>query len=198
MTLPELNNKFDKVIDDMQSTPMGNIMVQIGSDALVTIRDRIINTGVDAEGQKYAPYSTRSMLSGCKNMLGSSCEKLIGSKPKRKEQKWVTIQRGGKNVHLFEIPGGYKQFREISGRQTGFVDFSFSGQMWRNIKVVSNNSEHNQGIARIAATTPLANDILAGNTSRRTDILKLSRSEISELSMRFNIGIVQIFHNNGL
>ena len=57
-----------------------------------------------------------------------------GSKQKRRELKWVTLQRGGRNIKLFELPGGYKEFRDIHGRQTDHVDFTFTGKMWGNIK----------------------------------------------------------------
>ena len=198
MTPEDLDNTFNNIIRDIESDGMGRVMVQVGSAALALIRDRVQKTGQDAEGGQYKPYSTKPMLSGCKNMLKGSCEKVIGSKEKRREKKWVTLQSGGKNVHLFEIPGGYKEFREINGRQTGFVDFSFSGRMWANIKVVSDNSEHNAGVARIGTTIAEVNDILEGNTKRRTDILKLSKGELNDLSGMFNLGITQIFHNHGL
>lgn len=215
MTPEQLDQSFNKIISDIQSDEFGKLMVYAASDALVLLRKRIIDSGIDAEGQAYKPYSTKPMLSGCKNMLKGSCDKQIGSKEKRKKKKWVTIggdagfksyldvSGGGrgpglKSVRLFEIPGGYKEFRDINNRQSGFVDFSFSGRMWENIKVVSDNSEHNSGVARIGATTELDKAKLTGNTKRRTDILKLSKGEIDYLSGRFNMGITQIFHNNGL
>jgi hypothetical protein len=70
--------------------------------------------------------------------------------------------------------------------------------MWGSVKIVSDNSEHNGGIVRIGATTELDKKKLEGNTARRGPILKLSQSELSYLSGRFNMGITQIFHNNGL
>lgn len=201
MTPEELNNAFDRVIDDIQADGMGRIMVAIGESALVTIKERIIKSGTDADGQMYRPYSTKPMLSGCKNMLKGSCEKVVGSKEKRRDLKWVTLDKldkSGKKIRLFTIPGGYRQFREINGRQSGFVDFSFSGRMWANIKIKSQNSEHNSGIVRIGATTKEDKDKLSGNTERRADILKLSKSELTDLSGLFGKQLEQIFHNHGL
>ena len=199
MTSQEAINALEKTINDVQSNGLGEIMVKIGSSALVKIRERIIGTGNNAEGAKYPPYSIgkngRGMLSGCKNFIQKdSCENYIKTNP-----KWVMVDRGMPNMRpLFVIPGGYKQFRELNRRQSGFVDFSFSGQMWRNIKVVSNNAEHNHGVVRIAATTDLDKAKLEGNTKRKGDILKLSHDEISLLSDIYKMGLVQIFHNNGL
>ena len=152
------------------------------------------------------------MLAGRSSMTVSAYNNIAGSKEKRKALKWVTIggssglsyivsaggsgmtNEGKGGAKLFELPGGYKQFRDIHGRQTGFVDFSFSNRMWANIKVVSTPSEHNSGIARIAATTPEDEKKLAGNTKRRGHILKLSKSEITYLSERLNMELTQVFH----
>jgi len=197
MTATELNEKFEKTANDMKSDVMGKVMVQIASQALVTIRRRVKETGINAEGQKYIPYSTRPMLSGCKGFLNkTNCP--ATSKAKRKEMKWVTIERNGKNYRLFEIPGGYKEFRELNNLQTSFVDFAFSNRMWSNIKIVSSYAEHSAGVARIAASTPEDKSKLEGNTKHRGDILKLSEAEIKEIVNDFKMNIVQSIHNNGL
>lgn len=202
MTIQELNSKFDNIIKNLHGDKLGEIMAVIGESAVTKIRERILKTGVDAEGQKYTPYSTKPMLSGCSNLNVSVCERLIGSKPKRENKKWVTIdkinKKTGKKIHLFEIPGGYKELRELHGRQTGFVDFAFSGRMWQNIKLIKDQSDLNRGIAIIRATTPEDEKKLAGNTKRRTDILKLSKGELSELSGIFNNRVAQIIHSEGL
>ena len=196
MTLPELDNAFSAIIRDVESEPFGNIMVQIGSSATTLIRERIIKTGETAEGGKYPPYSTKPILSGCKNFIQkASCETFV----KKDDTKWAMIDRGTPQMRpLFIIPGGYKQFRELNQRQTAFVDFAFSDRMWANIKIVSANSEHNQGVVRIGATTDEDKKKLEGNTKRKGDILKLSQSELSELTDIFDIGLTQIFERHGL
>ena len=199
MTFDEYNIKLENVMHSLSSNPNGEIMLKIGEDALVMIRQRILTSGINAEGAKYAPYSNKPMLSGCKNFIqAADCEKLVGSKDKRRNLKWATIQRNGKNYRLFYIPGGYKQFRELQGRQTGFVDFSFSGDMWRDITIVSNTSEHNAGKVKIGAKREENDEKLAGNTKRRGDILKLSTEEIDDLSKTYELELIQIFSNNGL
>lgn len=198
MTSQELIERLDNVVTDIESGEMGKLMVNAAQDALAMIRGRIIGTGENADGEKYDPYSTKPMLISRKSMTVSAYNNIAGSKQKRRDLKWVTIERGGKKISLFELPDGYKQFRELHGRQTGFVDFSFTNRMWQNIKVVSTPSEHNSGIARIAATTPEDEAKLSGNTSRRGHILKLSKSEIKEIGERLNMGVVQIFHKHGL
>ena len=197
MTIPELNQKLDSLVNDITQN-LGTTMVQVGSEALVYVRERVMNSGIDAEGQKYEPYSTRPMLANCSSMTGNACSRIASSKEKRKELKWVTIKRGDKNIRLFELPQGYKQYRELHGKQTGFVDFSFSGRMWSNIKIKSDQSEHNSGIVRIGATTEEDNKKLEGNTKRRGDILKLSKSEIENIKSSFAMNITQSIERAGL
>jgi hypothetical protein len=203
MTPEELDNKFTKIVSDTHSE-FGKLMVQAGEEALTLIRQRVQEKGEDAEGSPFKPYSTSFMLSGCKGFLNQKNCPAVTQKG-RKELKWLTVGRGTSKMRpLFEIPGGYKGFRELNGLQTNHVDFTFSGRMFGNakvkgdIKVTSNNSEHNSGVVRIGATTELEKKKLAGNTERRGPILKLSQSEIKQVSEDFGIGLVQIWHNNGL
>jgi hypothetical protein len=92
----------------------------------------------------------------------------------------------------------YKKFREAKGRQTSFVDFAFTGNMWSNVKVVSSDSEHKKGLARISTTTQDAEDKLSGNTEKKGTILDLNKEEINELSKQMEDALVEIWHKNGL
>ena len=194
MTPEELDRAYTKTLSDMSSQPRGEVMKSLGVVALTLIKQRIQEKGEDAGGQKYKPYSTSPMLANRAGMNVSAYNQIAGSKQKRKDLKWVTID-GHK---LFEVPGGYKQFRELHGRQTGFVDFSFSGRMWANVALISSPADHNSGMAVIGAKNTETNDILEGNTKRRGDILDLSDKEIKELEERYNLGMLKILKQNGL
>lgn len=200
MDINELNQKLDSLVEDVNQN-IGNTMVQIGSEALVYIRDRVMNSGINAEGQKYEPYSTKPMLVGCKGFKNkANCSRVFG-KEKNKDLKWVTLDRTnneGKKIRLAVLDGGYKEFRQLNDLQTGFVDFSFSGRMWANIKIKSDQSEHSNGVVRIGATTEEDNKILEGNTKRRGDILKLSKNEIESIRKSFAVNITQSIERAGL
>lgn len=193
MTLEEYNKNLDGVISDLQSGAHGEIMVRMAMTALSLLRSRVQETGTNAKGAKYKPYSTKAMLVGCKSMNASVCNRFFGKENNKKHQ-WVTVK--GKRLAI--LPGGYKQFRELHGRQTSHVDFSFSNSMWNDINVISNNGQHQQGIAVIGAKQDIEKKKLAGNTARRGDILDLSEKEIDMLKTQYNVGVLQIFRNNGL
>jgi len=209
MTFDELYNPLNAIIRDIKSNAMGNMMVQIGVTATTMIRKRIIETGKNADGGDYGKYSEKPMLVGCKTFKSKDCNKFFNSP----SIEWKSIRKKGitkpaKGQHnkkedywrLAVLEHGYKELREITlgSDKVRFIDFSFSGQMWRNIKVYSSNTEHNQGIVRIGATTPLDQAKLAGNTEKKGPILKLSKEEIKTLSGIAKKELIQIFHNNGL
>jgi len=130
-------------------------------------------------------------------MTQSACNKKTGSKAKRKELKWVTLKRGGKNIRLFELAGGYKEFRELHGRQTNFVDFAFSGRMWADVQVVSGDDEHKLGRARISTLSEEQMKKLAGNTERKGTILDLSTDETNALARIIEKRLTDLWRQQG-
>lgn len=195
MTFPEYDKRLNGVIKDLQSGAHGEVMVKMAISALTFIKERVQETGVNAKGQKFKPYSTTPMLVGCKSFVQkSACQALLGSKPKRKELEWRKVK--GNNLAI--LPGGYKQLRSLQGRQTNHVDFSVTNNMWNDINVISKGTDHQKGIAIIGAKQDIEKKKLAGNTKRRGDILDLNEKEIEDLKLTYNLGVLQIFRNNGL
>ena len=174
----ELSNELNKFAGHIEGSERGNIMIKMASEALALNKLRVTEQGKDSEGSAYKPYSRTPMLASRSGMTNSAYNSIAGSKDKRAGLNWATV----KGHKLFEIPGGYKQFRELHGRQTGFVDFVFTGRMWNNIKLVSNQAELNSGTAVIKPTEDLQKKKLAGNTERRGDILALSKNEEQRLA----------------
>lgn len=191
MTLPELNKNLDKTVKDITGSFQLAMMVDIGVRAKQLIFDRVHGTGVDAKGNKYAPYSTKPTLVGNKTFpFKYASQALLGSKSKRKELEWRTV----KGKHLAILPGGYAKIRQLLHRQIAFVDFSVTQEMWKDINVIksTNNS------VTIGAKGDINKKKLSGNTKRRTDILDLSQKEIDELKKAYGLSILNIFKENGL
>lgn len=192
----EATRRIEFIVDKTVSD-WGNVMLQVAQSANAMIKDRVIKTGQNAEGEQFDPYSTTPMLTNCSQMTAAACNKKTGSKAKRKELKWVTLNRGGKSVRLFELAGGYKEFRELHGRQTGFVDFAFSGKMWANINVVSGDDEHKVGRARISTLSEEEMKKLAGNTERKGEILNLSQEETYTLARYIEKRLTDMWRQQG-
>ena len=197
MTLMEFNKKLGDTVNSVESS-LGDTMVKLGSSALTLIRQRVQETGTNAEGNKYAPYSKKPMLANCTSMTTSACSRVAGSKQKRKELKWVTLKRGGKNIRLFEIKGGYNEFRQLHGRQTDHTDFTFYGKMWGSMQIISTPAEHYSGLVTIGPSTDEEMKKLQGNVNRRGQILDLSNAEITQLTEIFKLSTLKIIRGKGL
>ena len=196
MNADEAIRRIDFIVDKTVSD-WGNVMLEVAQSANTMLKERIISTGQNAEGQQFDHYSTTPMLANCSSMTQSACNKKAGSKAKRKELKWVTLKRGTKNIRLFELAGGYKEYRELHGRQTNFVDFAFSGRMWADVQVVSGDDEHKLGRARISTLSEEQMKKLAGNTERKGTILDLSTDETHSLARMIEKRLTQMWREQG-
>lgn len=205
MTLSEYNNKLEQTSRDIQNR-IGETIVELGTEALTLIKKRVQETGKNAEGQAFVSpsdgntYSHNPMLVGCKSMNADVCKSFFG-KEKNKQLSWVTLDRTnnqGKKIRLAVLEGGYDKFRKLHGRQTNFVDFTFSGDMWNDIKIISKKTEHNTGTIVIGAEKEEEKKKLEGNTKREGTILDLSDSEIETLKHDFKLKTLYIIRNNGI
>jgi hypothetical protein len=185
ITFLQLSKNLEGFAGYLEGPEHGNIMVQMASEALALNKMRVQEKGEGSNGEKYKPYSKKPMLANRSGMTQSAYSSIAGSKKKRQDLDWVTV----KGHKLFELPNGYKQFRELHGRQTTFVDFTLSGRMWNNIRLVSDRSELNSGVAVIKATEELQKKKLAGNTERRGEILGLSKKEEERLSDIYSVWV---------
>lgn len=185
ITFLQLSKELQGFAGYLEGPEHGNIMVKMASEALTLNKQRVQESGKNAKGESFDKYSIKPMLSGSKNMTRSAFSSIAGSKKKRAKLDWVKV----KGHSLFIIPGGYKQFRELHGRQSAFVDFTMSGRMWNNVKLVSDRAELNSGVAVIKATEDLQKKKLAGNTERRGEILGLSKEEEQRLSDIYEVWI---------
>lgn len=203
MTFDELDNKFEDIKNKITAGAGvpggGDFMVKLGNDALAMIKRRIQESGEDAEGGKFDPYSTDKMYVGAKQMNASVASSFFGPQNNKKHD-WVTIKRTyktgpkqGKKIRLAVLEGGYKKFRELHGRQTGYVDFTFSGAMWGGITIISTSVEHNAGIVRIGSYLDEVKHILKGNAEKRGPILKLNREELGILTDIYKDRVKQFF-----
>lgn len=213
MIIEEYNQKFSKSIQELQARALGDIMGRVATQALTLIKDRVIETGKDAEGKDFPKYSTKPMLVGNKSFPKKEVgKKLFGTKEARKKLEWRTLGGGsyermlsasagtgsGDLKRLAILQGGYKEWRQLMGAQVNHVDFSVSNQMWNDINVISKKSDHDKGIAIIGAKDESEKKKLAGNTARRGDILDLSQKEIDDLMNTFHLDTLKVFKENGI
>jgi len=195
MTEKEAVEKLNCVANETVNS-MAGLMLGVASSAATLIKKRIKDTGTNAEGQAFAPYSTNPMKAwynkeSAKSTLTDNAYALAKQRYKRKRPS-------KKPLVSFTLQQGYKEYRELHGHQTAFVDFAFSGNLWSNVQVISSDAEHSQGTARISAMGDNYRKILSGNTERKGVILDLNDKEVEELNKQVEKWITGIFHNCGL
>lgn len=194
MKMSDFINQLDMAVRELDQQ-QGNMLLELATIATADIKDRVIEQGRRADGRKFASpnnptgYSRKPMLANHTGFWNKSgAERIAGSKSKRRDLKWVTIQRGGRNIKLFELEGGYEQFRELQGRRVDIVNFSLSGRMWANTNIKSASKNK----VTIGGLTKETNDKLEGNTKRFGKILDLSETEVRRLKNDYVGSIVQI------
>ena len=194
MTLEEVTERMANVIADLQGEPYGNVMVQVASDALYLIKDRVINRGEDPNEKKLRGYSVNPMLTSKSQMTLSAYNKIAGSRQKKAALTWVV--KDGRT--FFVLPFGYRQFRDLHGRQTRHVDYTFSGRMWNNIKLQRDRSNPNAGMVIVGASTPEERAKIENLIGLRGVFLRPSKPDIEVLKQTFSTGVMNIFKKNGL
>lgn len=98
------------------------IYVRNGNALLASIKNRIQREGRDSSGSKMKPYSTTPRYFVKDQFVKKSAFKAIGKTGKRKFNS-------GKSYEAIYLKNGYKEFREIQGRQTQYRDLTLSGDM---------------------------------------------------------------------
>lgn len=102
---------------------------------------RIHNEGKDVNEAPIGKYSTKTTLIGSSSFINKgTVDKVFGSR-KSKDLKWRTLQRGGKNVHLALLSGGYKKIRELDGYETSKVNLQRTGRLLKDYAVNSEGKD---------------------------------------------------------
>lgn len=200
MNIDDLNISINNVINDTQSR-LSQTMYQNAALALGLVSQRVINKGVAADGSRFGNYSTKKMLIGydSKGPSAKVYRKLASSKTKRAGLNWVTVKHAGKTIRLFELEGGYKQFRIHYGAQTSHVDFFLTGRMWNNIKVKSVVQSSDTITAIIGPSEISEQKKLEGNSDRfGKQILDLSIQEEQSIINNIKNDVVSLFKKYGL
>lgn len=110
---------------------------------------RIFTEGLTSSGSPIGQYSTKTMLATKSQFAIESKFKptLIKSKKGKSHPLFIKFPKASKAVPVMVIPGGYKEFRSLNGRQNSKVDLVFIGNLRRDtVKIIRRNqSEYNTG-----------------------------------------------------
>ena len=149
-------------------------MLIIAKDTLASVKSRVINQGIRADGARFSPYSTK--LTKVTNFQNAESR---GANDYNNLLKAVTSKKKG--VGGFFV--SYKHWREANRLQTNHKDFSFTSRMWKSIRPVVVQNNGNGIIVEIKSNTDDEQKKLNDN-SKREGISLLALNKIEELNVR--------------
>tara|TARA_R100001530_G_C4292991_1_gene148510 strand:- start:293 stop:871 length:579 start_codon:yes stop_codon:yes gene_type:complete len=131
--------KLSKKFNRLSKTETDKIARTAAFTLQANIANRVFQDGIATNGTGIGSYSTKDILIGAKSFITKEgANKIFGSKPKRKKQKWVT--KNGK--HLVVLPGGYAKLRQLQGRQSSKVDLHLSGKLLNEWKIAGRKNQY--------------------------------------------------------
>ena len=180
MNLTELQRKIDalpgEIVDQI-------LLTRVGLKGVAIIRKR-------TEGGQFLPGSSPNAENYSTTPMplpyGALRNKLSGRKAKEAGFKVFTSKSGRVWIVL---PGGYKQYRQLYGKQTDRVTLSWSGRMLRNLKLLS-TSQSGQSAESVvgfddadsARIAGYHNELGAGKSRKKHVFIGFNDSEISDLT----------------
>ena len=200
MTPEEAEKRVQKLLQMINTDFPTFIKERTAMNAVEYIERRVQTTGKNYLGNSFKPYSTKPILtSGTTAKSKAIWNQLASSKASRRDLDWVTIKRRGKNVHLFELKGGYKEMRRRETLQTGYKDFWFTSMMWRGFGVKRVTKNKNSMIITIGAKNSESQKKIDANSRREgVNIINISDQELEKLAKQIDQQIQKYINKVGL
>jgi len=199
MTIEEFNKRLSKFEKDViKKLPDQFIKAKAGFDVAATVSERVVQKSVSGDGSHFSAYSTRPMLtSGTTAKSKRVWNEKAGTKEKRSKLRWATIKSGGKNVHLFELSGGYAEMRRLEGFSNRYKNFWFTTEMWRMFGL-KQATKSTQGFKLVfGGKNADAQKKMDENSAREgKNILDMTSGEVQQISDRTSVWVDKMLKNN--
>ena len=208
MTPEEASRRFQKLVQMVNTDLALYIKDTVAHNASAAVALRVQETGKDFRGNSFKPYSTKPILTSGTTSKGKAIWNKMGSGAKDRDLgysvrgrglRWVTIKRQGKNIHLFELSGGYKQMRRLETLQTAYKDFSFSAMMWNHYGVKRTIKKAGEIEIIIGGKTQDSQDKIDWNSKREgVEIINISDQELEKLAKQIDQHLQKLINKAGL
>lgn len=123
-----------KITDKIRSLKVADVVVfPVATVMLDKMRQRLFQQGVSGDGNKTGNYSTTPMYASKSAFIGG------GFSPRGKNAKKTAtgkLAKGSKNKSdgtgrkSMYLSGGYKELRQVQGKETSFVNLQYSGLLF--------------------------------------------------------------------
>ena len=156
MSFLDLAARLKLVIEELNSTREQESIL-IGKETIALVRLRVQNSKKNEFGQPFGQYSIIQMPSWM----------FFGKSLKPSAESEVN--------DLDEL--SYAEFRDINGLDSEDIDFTFSGDMWRNTGVKMVQSSGAQTVVIVGGQTTRAQDIIDWQEERYGNIIAINEEE---------------------
>lgn len=195
ISIDELPAALEGIAERIKEEMNSRILFAAGLAMEAEMKDRIFGEGKDINGNSIGVYSVKPGYFSKDQFVrlgafkpqgknGFVGEKIVQTAP----GKFKVKKEKPKTMYLKE---GYKEFRDVQGRQTAHVDAKLSGDLEKSIQTV----KITEGVVYIAITDPLssekrkgieerfkkANEIFTGGEADKAVFIKALNDEVEHL-----------------
>jgi hypothetical protein len=191
MTFADFNSQLNQTINNLRGQALNDILIQTGKEIEGLQKRRIFNNGDAADGSKIGEATNGYSTTSPKFATEDSFVVKGAFRPqarKRAVNKGSSPGGAGTTRTSIDLDRGYRELRELQGRQTAYVDLSYSGSLQASLQLgtvgdavvlgFSNGEESAKGAAM--------------ERKFRKDIWGLSAQEIEDGTDVFTILLGQI------
>jgi hypothetical protein len=166
MTLSERLEILSEVVNNDNTARRISQVAAI--QVIAEYKQRIFLNGLDSSGSAIGQYSVNPFYI---NPLSLKTVSAGGIKPEGKNGN--TVFKNGNPHKTKYLTQGYRQLRDLTGRQSETVDLNFSGSLFESIKVTESGT-----VSAITYTNDEMAEIMEGNETRFSkDISTVSNEE---------------------
>lgn len=157
------------------------------NDCLALVKNRVINTGIDSDGQKFSDNKGRTAYSDTPLPLF-----FYYNKPARgnAEKKVESMQNRVGNL------ASYADWREENNLNVEHVNFQFTGDMWRQTDVVMSNRQTGKIATFKSKTNDETNQKIQWNEKRYEGFMNPNEAEMEIVNRIYNQDIEDFLKRN--
>ena len=169
MTLSERLEILSEVVNNDNTARRISQVAAI--QVIAEYKQRIFLNGLDSSGSAIGQYSVNPFYI---NPLSLTTVSASGIKPQGKNGQ--SVFKNGNPHKTKYLTQGYKELRDLTGRQSGTVDLNFSGSLFQSIKVTESGT-----VSAITYTNDEMANIMEGNETRFSKDISTVSTEEREL-----------------
>ena len=180
--------RINSLIQDLTDGATLESHVIAMQDATALVKNRILNENKDAKGAPFGQYSTRKVPLFFS--LGRSLSKGAESRLKAQAKKEAKVRKDKQRL------ASYADLRRANNLPSKTKNYSFSGQMIRDIGILSQEQTEGEFTVVIGGQSERSKELLRYQFERdKVNLLELSQDEIDLVTDAANERILGILQN---